>query len=485
VRRYRDTFLTVPVRVWSWLALAALSAGAAIGYVAYPTFPTYDTLYSLIWGREIAHGHLPSFEAYRAPTQHPLYVLAGVILTPFGHHADRIMIAITVASFVALVAALYRLGAAIAGPLVGFVAAGLTLTRLDFPYFAAVGYVDISYLACVFWAAALEAERPRRGGVVWVLLAMAGLLRPEGWLLLGVYFLWMGWRARWADRIRYLAYAAVAPVIWVVMDGIATGNPFYSLTYTSRSAQDLGRGKPLSDLPSLAVTYLSEITKPYLLVAAAIGAVLAWRLGQKRFALVGVLFLCGVASWFVIATGGLATVYRYMAVAGLAALVPAAFALGGFTALPYDSRWRRLWMAGSAFIVFWGIVFTATHLSTRHIRHDLRLRHDAHTRLVALIQEPKVAAARRCGPIALPNQKAVPDVRWDFDLPDGAVIARSDAKEAARARRGLEIMVIGPLFNHPAYGPLVQQNDSPLIAVPGAGFRYVTHNRLYAAYERC
>jgi hypothetical protein len=485
VRRYRDRFLTVPVRLWSWLALAALSAGAAVGYAAYPTFPTYDTLYSLIWGREIAHGHLPSFEAYRAPTQHPLYVLAGTILTPFGHHADRLMIAITVASFVALVAALYRLGAAIAGPLVGFVAAGLTLTRLDFPYFAAVGYVDISYLACVFWAAALEAERPRRGRAVWVLLAMAGLLRPEGWLLLGVYVLWMGWRAPWADRVRYVAYAAVAPGIWVVMDGIATGNPLYSLTYTSRSAQDLGRGKQLSDLPSLGITYLSEITKPYLLVAAAIGAVLAWRLGQKRFALVGVLFVCGVASWFVIATGGLATVYRYMALAGLAALLPAAFALGGFTALPIGSGWRRAWMAGSAFIVFWGIVFTAGHLSTRHIRDDLRLRHDAHTRLVALLKEPKVAAARRCGPIALPNQKAVPDVRWEFDLPDRAVIARSDPNEAAHARRGLEIMVIGELFNHPAYGPLVQPNDSPLIAVPGAGFRYITHNTMYAAYERC
>ncbi|MCW3024357.1 MAG: hypothetical protein JWR30_3679, partial [Conexibacter sp.] len=33
--------------------------------------------------------------------------------------------------------------------------------------------------------------RPRRGGIVWVLLACAGLLRPEAWLLIGLYFLWM------------------------------------------------------------------------------------------------------------------------------------------------------------------------------------------------------------------------------------------------------------------------------------------------------
>jgi hypothetical protein len=314
---------------------------------------------------------------------------------------------------------------------------------------------------------------------------MAGLLRPEAWLLLGVYVLWMGWHATWAERARHVAYAAVAPVLWATSDAVATGNPLYSLQYTSRSAQDLGRGKPLHELPGLAVNYLSEITKPYLLVAALIGAVLAWRLGQRRFALVAALFVCGVASWLVIATGGLATVYRYMAVAGLSALVPAAFALGGFTVLPAGSRWRRLWMAGSAFIVFWGIVFTASHLSTRHIRHDLRLRHDAHTRLTALLKEPRVAAARRCGPIALPNQKVIPDIRWEFDLPDSAVIARSNVKTAKRATHGLEIMVIGPLFTHPAYGPLVQQNDSPLIADPGPGFTYITHNRMYAAYERC
>ena len=42
----------------------------------------------------------------------------------------------------------------------------------------------------VAWAAALETERPRRGGPVWVLLTLAGLLRPEAWILLGAYWLW-------------------------------------------------------------------------------------------------------------------------------------------------------------------------------------------------------------------------------------------------------------------------------------------------------
>ena len=64
-------------------------------------------------------------------------------------------------------------------------------TRFDFPFLAARGYMDIPYLAIVIWAAVLEAERPRRGVPVLLLLRAAGLLRPEAWVLSGFYWLWL------------------------------------------------------------------------------------------------------------------------------------------------------------------------------------------------------------------------------------------------------------------------------------------------------
>ena len=54
--------------------------------------------------------------------------------------------------------------------------------------------IDIPYLALIVWAVALEIQRPGRGGVVWLLLLAAGLLRPEAWLLLGCYGLWLAVR---------------------------------------------------------------------------------------------------------------------------------------------------------------------------------------------------------------------------------------------------------------------------------------------------
>src|SRR6478672_5798822 len=178
-------WLTIPA-----LALALLALATFVGFLVYPTYPNYDSYYSLLWGRELLHGIKPSFDGYRTPTEHPLAVAFGLVLSILGDPADRVMVGATLVSFVVLAAGLYRLARASFGTLVGLAAAALVCTRFDFPFLAARGYIDIPYLAFVMWAAALESERPRRGTVVFVLLACAGLMRPEAWLLSGLYWLW-------------------------------------------------------------------------------------------------------------------------------------------------------------------------------------------------------------------------------------------------------------------------------------------------------
>ena len=167
------------------------AAGLAI-FLAYPTYPAYDTLYSLLWAQELLDGTRPGFDTYRAPTEHPLLLPIGLVLAPFGEVGARMFIALCLAGMIALVAAMYRLGRLAAGTVGGFVAAGLLLTRFNFGLLASKGYLDVPYCAFVAWAMALEAERPRRGGAVWWLLGVAGLLRPEAWLLAGLYGLWLG-----------------------------------------------------------------------------------------------------------------------------------------------------------------------------------------------------------------------------------------------------------------------------------------------------
>src|SRR3954453_5643937 len=192
-------------------AFAALCAATAVGFLVFPTYPVYDSYYSLLWGRDLWHGHAPVFDGFRYPTEHPLAIAAGAVLSLCGGAGDRLWVALILASFLALVAGVYRLGRLAATPLVGAIAAALLLTRFDYAFLAARGYVDIPYMALVVWAAALEAGRPRRGTPVFLLLAGAGLLRPEAWLLAALYWCWMAWRATSRARLGYAALAAIGP----------------------------------------------------------------------------------------------------------------------------------------------------------------------------------------------------------------------------------------------------------------------------------
>src|SRR3954466_8948056 len=212
---------TTPVRpsstVWdrgdrlARIAFGRLCLGFAVGFFVFPTYPVYDSYYALLWGHDLLHGQSLVFDGFRYPTEHPLGIFAGALISLFGRSGDRIWVALILASFLTLIAGVYRLGRLAATPLVGAIAAALLMTRFDYAFLAARGYVDIPYMALVVWAAALEAGRPRRGTPVFLLLAGAGLLRPEAWLLAALYWCWMAWKATWPERLRYAGLAAIGP----------------------------------------------------------------------------------------------------------------------------------------------------------------------------------------------------------------------------------------------------------------------------------
>src|SRR5271166_5058896 len=220
----------VPARTWARVGFAVMCVGALVGYIVFPTYPTYDSFYALLWGRDLLHLHLPDFRVYRAPTEHPLAIAFGMFCSIFGQGGARLMVLGSIASFVAVVAGVYRMGRLCFGPVVGLVAGLLALSRFFVENLAAQGYLDISYVALIVWAIVLEVERPRRGTAVLLTLAAAGLLRPDAWALSALYWLWCSWRADNRTRLRYLALAAIAPLVWVGVDTVVTGNPLYSLS---------------------------------------------------------------------------------------------------------------------------------------------------------------------------------------------------------------------------------------------------------------
>jgi hypothetical protein len=476
------------------LAFAAMCALALFGYFAYPTYPTYDSFYALLWGRDVLHLHLPDFRVYRGPTEHPLAIAFGAFCSIFGQGGARLMVFGSIASFVALVAGVYRVGRLCFGPLVGAVAGLLVLSRFFVENLAAQGYLDISYVALVVWAVALEIERPRRGPSVFVLLAAAGLLRPDAWLLSGLYWLWCAPPASNSTRLRYLALAAVAPALWLGVDALVTGNPLYSLHSTSGLAAELGRTQSFSEVLSSTWSYAVRIDKLPVVLGGILGLAIGVWLAPRR-ALVPLVVLATLLFVFVAeGAAGASVVDRYMIGAAVVALVFCAVTVGGWSMLERGSALRRVWIAGAALLVLYGAVSAATTLSLTSLRTTLAYHEDFHEGLVAALHSPAVKAQlRRCPLLSLPNNKLIPDARWILDSTgQHDIVARSQAsadylKHAPRLREriGRGSVAVYPLGEAVFVEAIVDVGDDPRDQVPLRGFRRVYTSRYYAVYANC
>ncbi len=487
-----ERLLAVPAAIWARLCFGAMCVAALVGFLAIPTYPIYDTEYYLLWGREIAAGQLPSFTAFEAPTEHPLAVAWGTVMSIFGNAELRLSILCAIASFLLLAWGVYRLTRTAFTPIVAATAVLLLLTRFNFMFLAARGYVDLTYCAAIVWAAAFEIERPRRGTRVFVVLLAAELIRPDAWLLAGLYWLWCAPKADWPQRLRWAAIVASGPLIWVALDWVVTGQPLHSLTSTQNTAVALGRTVPLGQLPGTLSHYLILLTKSAVVAGAIGGVVLSAWLVPRRMVAPFVVLISGIGTFVVIAGAGLSVIDRYLMMPAVMILVFCAYALSGWTMLEHGLL-RRVWAVGALVLAAIGIYLAASTLSLNKIQTELGFRDSGQTSLVAILRAPAVKPYLACGPISVPDHKLVPDVRIILNRGRGGVIDRGDARYEldkghpglydAEQRGGVALYPLGLAVIRYA---LTSPADSPLDQVwPLPRFRLITNTEYYAAYGRC
>ena len=209
-----------------------------------------------------------------------------------------------------------------------------------------------------------------------------------------------------------------------------------------------------------------------------------------------VLLAAGLVTFIAIGVAGASVIERYLAVPALALMVLAAVAIGGWTMLL--PGWVRTagWSARSRSWSF-GVAYTATHLNLSRFDNELRFRGQAHDDLTEVLNDPKVKAGLRCGPLTGPNHKIVPDTRWIADLGDGQVRARAesyrDDRDVPLPTKGVAIVVTSrfAIFKHawtdaaddaahpgPAARLHARQDDAllrrlcPLLATAGSRFAW-------------
>ncbi|HEX2086234.1 MAG TPA: hypothetical protein VHF89_11165 [Solirubrobacteraceae bacterium] len=410
----------------------ALPAGATIVGVAAvlravfdPWYLNYDARYALLWSRDVWTGHLPEYEADFAPTPKPLQSLVSSIALPFGDAADDVMTWLVLLSLGALVWLVFLLGARLFNPWVGVVTALVVATRPVILRDTLLAYQDIPFAALVIGAVLLEARRPRRGWPVLALLAVAGLLRPEAWVLAGLYWLYLWPASSRGRRAALAALVAAAPVLWALTDLIVTGDPLHSLHGTAELAEENERRRSITQVPRWGAQYVAYTLREPLILGVPLGLLFAW-LHRRRDRSVWLPLAVAGAMLAVFAVGpifGLPLIGRYVRTPAILLALFYGLAVAGWMLLP-PGRDRRVWQAAGALALIASLAFVP--VKQVEMLEGLDRRFELDGRLYADLEDVGEAPAVRrafeaCGRLSTAEHRPIPYIRYWLDGEPGSV----------------------------------------------------------------
>jgi hypothetical protein len=487
-----------------WLTPAAWVAGvSALLLIVFPLgFPNYDTIYALVWGRELAEGHSPDYGAALPPTPHPLTDLIGLVTSPFGELPITVIMVLAYVSLGLIAFFVYRLGSTWFDRPIGALAALIVMTRAPYLSNGIRAYIDLPYIALCLGALLVEAKRPRAGWPVLALLVPAGLLRPEAWGFAIVYWLWLAFAieredGRWRVRPRrersnrelgWLALLAIlGPLLWVVFDAITTGDPMYSLTGTRSTVETLDRRTGPVDLILYGPRALGEVLQWPGMVGGLGGIVLGFVFLRRRSALGIVATVLSLLAFAFLAAAGLAIIARYTMLAAALLAIFVALALLGWRLLEPGDPWRRRWQIFSGLVLVMFVVWLPNQWNLdSQVKTDLTNQGKIENDLTDLVDAG--AFEPLCGPIAVPNHRAVPRLAFGLEVKPTEIVSASEAISSPEEKRklaeaGYYVEAASPFVIH---NFVLDPNDPTKfdLHVP-AGFEEVARNESWRVYRRC
>ncbi|HZO06348.1 MAG TPA: hypothetical protein VFB52_08170, partial [Solirubrobacterales bacterium] len=446
--------------------------------------------YALLWGRELAHGLSPDVGSALPPTPHPLTELLGLVTTPLGDGAIAVTMVIAYAVLGLIGFFVYRLGAIWFDRWIGAVAAAIVLTRAPFLSNGLRAYIDLPYIALCLGALLWEAKRPRAGWPVLALLALAGLLRPEAWLFAVAYWAWLAFdlrerklvwrRERGTEELFLLAILAIAgPVLWALFDAITAGDPLYSWTGTKETVETLERKTGPVDLVLYGPRALGEVLQWPGIVGAAGGIVLGLAFLRRRCGLGVAAAFLALLAFAILACGGLAILPRYTMLAAAILAIFTALGLLGWRLLPKEHPWRRWWMAFAGVVALMFVVWAPNQWDLdSQVDTDLTNQARIEDDLNDLVDDG--AFEPLCGPIAVPNHRAVPRLAFGLDIRPSEVVSYS---EDVPPERGYFVV---PADEFVIENFILDPGDPTEINVePPAGYELVAENESWLVYRRC
>ena len=272
-------------------------------------------------------------------------------------------------------------------------------------------------------AVLLEAQRRRRGVPVLALLVVAGLMRPEAWVLGGLYVLWLWPALDGRRRLALSALAALAPLLWAGLDWYVTGDPLHSLHGTADLAEAVDRRRRPEQAPYWTLQYFGYTLREPIVVGFPIGLFFAWR-HRRREALLPLAAVAAMVAVFMVGPFfGLPLIGRYVRTPAVLLTLFYGLAVCGWMLLPHG-RERRIWLGVGIFTAALSIAFLPWHVRMlANMRENLGERTQVYDDLRDVGRAPAVrSAVDACGGlVSAADHRPMPHLRWWLDTPPFSV----------------------------------------------------------------
>jgi hypothetical protein len=245
-------------------------------------------------------------------------------------------------------------------------------------------------------------------------LAAAGLMRPDAWLLSLLYLAYV-WNDR-EDRAKLIALALSAPLLWIAQDWIITGQPLHSLHGTKTLAGEVNRRRPPLTIPSRTAWYFKLLLLWPLALGVPAGLVFAWLYARKRF----VLLLATAAAltlWIVLTSiVGLSLIQRYLVTPASLLAVVAGVGMVGWLKLRADQK-RQTWKVVGIAALIASVAYIPAQLSKLKSIHGTMTKEARNYADLKLVGNAPAVRAKfeQCGSISTIGHKAMPDLRYWLD----------------------------------------------------------------------
>jgi hypothetical protein len=215
------------------------------------------------------------------------------------------------------------------------------------------------------------------------------------------------------------------------------------------------------------------------MVGAFGGVVLGLAFLRRRSTTGVAAAVLALGAFALLACAGLAIIPRYTMLAAAVLAVFAALGLLGWRLLERDHPWRRAWQAFAVVVALMAVIWLPNQYHLLH-RVDVDLTNQA--RIEGDLDDLAESGAFEpvCGPISVPNHRAVPRLAFDLELKPSRIVSSSEQRQP---RRGDFLDPAGPFVVH---NFILDPNDPARFETPvPPSFREAARNRSWVLYRRC